>query len=457
MNKKNKGFTLIELLAIIVILAIIAVITVPIILNVIDNAKRGTAKDSAYGYKDAISKYYVTEMLEENAVTLNGTYTVDSNGVLTKDIEKHEIMFSGTKPKGGYLTYTNNVLTIGCLTIDDYKIVFENGEATNVESGECGNANENLTNPDDLNNPTNPDDSNNPTNPDDSNNPTNPDTPTEPETPQLTYKCKRAELSTLHQEECTQTSGSCYDAGYIEDNKGTTITYGNKEVIKGTLTSGDAFDCDVNGDGEYNPQTERFYYVSDLYNTTTKQFDSNYAVLIYYNNFANGYPDNTSSSLVAYNLDDKNYNGPITAKTYLPLTSIWTNITLSNTTRAILNHNGEGTTNNEYYNLPTEFSYEGYAARLLTVQEINSACDITVGPRTVGELDSCYYLMENTKYSNSSLGTSGYWTESPSSENSNGVWYVLGSGRKVNSSLASYSSYFGSRPAIEVLKTDIEY
>ena len=39
--KKKNGFTLIELLAIIVILAIIAVITVPIILNIIDNAKMG--------------------------------------------------------------------------------------------------------------------------------------------------------------------------------------------------------------------------------------------------------------------------------------------------------------------------------------------------------------------------------------------------------------------------------
>ena len=49
-NSKNGGggilyklnaFTLIELLAIIVILAIIAVITVPIILNIIDNSRRG--------------------------------------------------------------------------------------------------------------------------------------------------------------------------------------------------------------------------------------------------------------------------------------------------------------------------------------------------------------------------------------------------------------------------------
>ena len=436
--KKQKGFTLIELLAIIVILAIIAVITVPIILNVIDNAKRGTAKDSAYGYKDAISKYYVSEMLEENAVTLNGTYTVDSNGVLTKDTETHEIMFSGTKPKGGYLTYTSNVLTEGCLTIDDYKVVFSDEETTNVERGECGNANEN------------------PTNPDDSNNPTNPETPEEPETPQVTYKCKRADISTLHTEECTQPSGYCNAAGYTTRNKGTTITYGNQEVTQGTLTSGDAFDCDVDGDGEYT-EIERFYYVSDLYNTTTKQFDSNYAVLIYYNNFANKIPDNTSSGFIEYHSGDINYEGPLKAKENLPLTSTWTNITLSNTTRAIINEKGEGTTGEGSNNLPTAFSYEGYAARLLTVQEINSACNITVGSNNAGELDNCNYLMENTKYSNPSLATLGYWFETPRAAYSNSSWSVYSFHRNVDWHNAYLSDYYGSRPAIEVLKTDIDY
>ena len=57
--KNKKGFTLIELLAIIVILAIIAVITVPIILNVIENAKKGSVIDSAYGYKSAIQNYSI--------------------------------------------------------------------------------------------------------------------------------------------------------------------------------------------------------------------------------------------------------------------------------------------------------------------------------------------------------------------------------------------------------------
>ena len=49
MLNKNKGFTLIELLAVIVILAIIALIATPIILRVIEDAKKSAAVDSAYG------------------------------------------------------------------------------------------------------------------------------------------------------------------------------------------------------------------------------------------------------------------------------------------------------------------------------------------------------------------------------------------------------------------------
>jgi len=340
---------------------------------------------------------------------------------------EYDIPFSGTKPTSGYLTFENNILTTGCLTIDGYKVTFANGEVENVVEGKC----EEITQ--------------------------------EPEVPEVTYKCKRADVTTLHTEECAYDSSYpatsyCRGTGYGTDgSKGTTtITYGNTEVTQGTLTSGDAFDCDVNGDGEYE-ETERFYYVSDLYNTSTKQFDSNYAVLIYYNNFANQNPDNTSSSLIAYHLGNKNYEGPLKAKENLPLTSTWTNITLSNTTRAIINEKGEGTSNNGANNLPTSFSYEGYAARLLTAQEINSACNITVGSYITGELENCNYLMENTNYSNPSLGTYGHWLETPYATDSSYSRAVYSYSRYVYGTNASYSRHYGTRPAIEVLKTDIEY
>ena len=46
---KKKGFTLIELLAVIVVLAVIALITTPVILGVIEKAKKGAFKNSVYG------------------------------------------------------------------------------------------------------------------------------------------------------------------------------------------------------------------------------------------------------------------------------------------------------------------------------------------------------------------------------------------------------------------------
>ena len=66
--------------------------------------------------------------------------------------------------------------------------------------------------------------------------------------------CQRATF--LHTETCSQTSTSdyCNADGY---STGDTITYGNLG-IKGTLITGDAFDCDVNGDGIYNATNQGY-------------------------------------------------------------------------------------------------------------------------------------------------------------------------------------------------------
>ena len=141
-KKKKKAFTLIELLAIIVILAIIAVITVPIILNIIENSRKGAATDSALGFKDAVNKYYVSELSSNRELQLEGQYTV-TDGVLNgTGIVNKEIPVSGDKPSSGYLNYTNNTLTTGCLTIGDYKVTFENGSVSSTEKGTCSSSSE---------------------------------------------------------------------------------------------------------------------------------------------------------------------------------------------------------------------------------------------------------------------------------------------------------------------------
>jgi uncharacterized repeat protein (TIGR02543 family) len=135
--KKNKAFTLIELLAIIVILAIIAVITVPIILNVIENSKKGAVKNSAYGYKDSINKYYISKMITEPNYKIDGKYIINEEGNLIKENEIIEIQVSGNKPTGGELTYELQKIVSGCLTINEYKVFWNDNEVKKIEKGTC--------------------------------------------------------------------------------------------------------------------------------------------------------------------------------------------------------------------------------------------------------------------------------------------------------------------------------
>ena len=206
--------------------------------------------------------------------------------------------------------------------------------------------------------------------------------------------CKAA--TTLHTEECTRTSDGCYSSGYREGgSKGTTtITYG--KIPSTSFVSGDAYDCDVNGDGIYDAINERFYYLRD--NGTN-------AVLIYYTNYDGG--KNQCTNIFSYN----------DALAQLPEIYDWKNIT-------------------------TNYDYK--AARLVSITDIEKACGITVGSAKKGELEQCTYLLENTKYQDENVCRYGYWTEELSS-----TLYRVGSrDRFVHST--SDSSNNGSRPVIEV-------
>lgn len=264
-----------------------------------------------------------------------------------------------------------------------------------------------------------------------------------------TYTCKKATEDTLHTETCTYTEGTeyCYADGYYEGGtqNTTTITYGNISEI-GTLTTGDAFDCDVDGNEEYSDSTERFYYVTDL--------DTNTAVLIYYNNVSEGVASN--STTYAYNTKwaTAEYYGPETAKLQLPSTTQWSNVSLTNTTRDIIDQNGTTRV--------TGFSYDGYAARFLTYQEVETGCyDETTTINSTGGLSSkCRFLFENTKYSNSSIGSYGSWLETP-----HGIipasyaWHTYSTSRRVvNSGITDYiNTNQGVRPVIEVSKSNMLY
>ena len=262
-------------------------------------------------------------------------------------------------------------------------------------------------------------------------------------------KCKRA--TTLHTETCSNSSTSsyCRGAGYTS---GATVTYGNQTITEGVLTTGDAFDCDVNGDGTFNATNERFYYVSHYYDTSTKNFNDKYAVLIYYSNVSGGVASTSGSS---YDSSNENWHGPVTAREQLPTTTQWSNIRLYKDSRQILAQNNATSTSGG--TLPTSFSYAGYAARLLTYQEAYNGCNsYEIDPTSTGGLEAkCQFLMEKTVFSDSGLNT-GPWLESPHASFTEVACHVYANRRILRYNNASYA-YNGVRPTIEVLKSQMLY
>ena len=395
---KKKGFTLIELLAVIVILGIITVIAVPKVLDIINKSRGSAASSSIKLVKNAIKTQIASSDLTGPVFTkeTDGCYVFNFDDQTTGNAKILEIR---NKDKvSGSIKYCNNTFSDDTLKFDGNSI--SKGDKNKII-------------------------------------------------------CKRASI--LHTEECTQTDGSlyCSGAGYTTSgSKGTsTITYGNLGT-SGTLSSGDAFDCDVNGDGIYDSNTERFYYVSDYYNTSTKAFESDTAVLIYYNNVNAGNPDN--SKLYAYDSSGENFHGPRTAIAQLPTTSQWSNISLKNTTRSILNESGSNTTNGG--TLPNDFSYAGYAARFLTNEEVRrSTGNNNIPTFEEGELNNFIYLLENTRFSDGNNAVWAWWLETSDSSSSSHALDVDGHYLQVYFNNVSDKNVNGVRPAIEVSKTNIEY
>ena len=122
MRNNSKGFTLIELLAVIVILAIIALITTPIILNVIEDSRKNSAVDKAWGTIDAVRLAYSQAQAGAEPVgipfTVNfpkgnekgdkdnewGTVLATGGGYGKGFINDQPVQASGEMPQGGYIT-----------------------------------------------------------------------------------------------------------------------------------------------------------------------------------------------------------------------------------------------------------------------------------------------------------------------------------------------------------------
>lgn len=394
----KKGFTLIELLAVIIILAIISLISIPIVLEVIEDARSSADKSSIYLLIDEARNFYAESLLnEEKQEYLDGRTNLFDIIETSQEESKDGVLYVNDLGETAVAVIYNDLC---------YKKDFD--EST-------------LNISDDL---------------------------SKCQIAPYGVICKRA--TSRHTEECKQTANYCYAAGYVEGNKGTTIEYGKLGEMGSDMESGDAFDCDVDGDGYFDPENERFYYVSDYYDTETDTFDPLYAVLIYSDATRN---DNNGWA-IRYDSTNKNINGPISAIANLPKNSTWTNVSLKQTKRKVIGQTkAESTLGGKIVDI---FDYSGYAARLLTAQEINKACGTYVGSYQVGQLDNCNFLLENTKFSTPSLML-GYWIETPTDNTSDKAWHVYSYLRNVYSDTTNNTYWGGVRPAIEVAKENIVY
>ena len=142
--KNKKGFTLIELLAVIVILAIIALIATPIILNMINDARKNAAKSSALGYIDAIE--YNNGFAQLGTTDINGTYEEIKTGDVTTANQKLGSHLKGKAPTSGTVTIdTKGKVTAADFCINGYNVTYDGKDAT--VNGKCNGSNNNNNEP----------------------------------------------------------------------------------------------------------------------------------------------------------------------------------------------------------------------------------------------------------------------------------------------------------------------
>lgn len=123
MKKNTKGFTLIELLAVIVILAIIALIATPIVLNLLERARKGAAQDSAYSVREEARTYYLSALIEDPDQVNEDITITFAEGVATIEpqLKGAEYELDGTKPsKGSIVIGTDGKIKSGLIEISGF-------------------------------------------------------------------------------------------------------------------------------------------------------------------------------------------------------------------------------------------------------------------------------------------------------------------------------------------------
>ena len=132
----KKGFTLIELLAVIIILAIIALIATPIILNVINDARKSAGLSESEMIMSGINNYCATSAMKAQ---LDGSIDIctDEDGVTIDEVSK---MVNLGNAKVEKVTYINGKVTELVIESNNNKYELQpdgnfsvNGEVTDPE------------------------------------------------------------------------------------------------------------------------------------------------------------------------------------------------------------------------------------------------------------------------------------------------------------------------------------
>ena len=119
----KKGFTLIELLAVIVILAIIALIATPIVLEIINDAKKSATLRSAEFYLQGVEQSIATAILK-NKIAKDGVFNIKNGDIClnTDCTNKLEVDVDGNTPEKGTIAITNGIISGVNITLEEKEI-----------------------------------------------------------------------------------------------------------------------------------------------------------------------------------------------------------------------------------------------------------------------------------------------------------------------------------------------